>query len=251
MLEYIYIPICLLAFLLGIIFIVIFQQLTTIKANTLNILSTASGIFLSVVTATLAGATIILAMSSKAQIEEARLEFETNQRPWVYADVGPPAGPLSFDQNGPQLKLKVEFYNSGNTPAISVFPNSILIFDEPEESFLPSARADTQRRRCTAIRGTSQGTEFTLFPKVHLFGDTFGAYAKRDEIEKKQGKQAAFTKLPHLIFCMDYQFTYTEGHHLTAQLFSLTSETPITAFSINAGDQPIPVKATLEGTYAN
>src|SRR5690348_11949918 len=121
---------------------------------------------------------------SKCNLDETRSEFETNQRPWVYAEVGPPAGPLSFDQNGPNLNLNVEFYNSGNTPAVSVFPNGILIFDEPDESFLPSARAKTQRRRCTAIRGTSKGTELALFPREHLFQGTWGPYAKREEIER-------------------------------------------------------------------
>jgi hypothetical protein len=174
MLEDMYVPLCLLVFLSGIIFIVIVQQLATNKEHTLTILGVSSGILLSVATAELAGATVILAISSKTQIEEARSEFETNQRPWVYAGVGPPAGPLSFDQNGPNLNLNVEFYNSGNTPAVSVFPNGILIFDEPEESFLPSARANTQRRRCNAIRGTSKGTELALFPKEHLFQGTWG-----------------------------------------------------------------------------
>jgi hypothetical protein len=101
MLEDMYVPICLLAFLSAIIFIVIIRQLTTSKSHTLNILSMASGI------TALAGAPIILALNSKTQIEEARSEFETNRRPWVYADVGPPAGPLSFDQNGPLLQLHI------------------------------------------------------------------------------------------------------------------------------------------------
>jgi hypothetical protein len=64
-------------------------------------------------------------------------------------------------------------------------------------------------------------------------------------------QQAVFENLPHLIFCMDYQSTFFKTHHLTAQLFSTTSEMPITYFSVNAGDPPIPVMLTLEGTYAD
>jgi hypothetical protein len=253
MFQDIYVTICFLVFLSALVFILIFQQVSTFKEPVLNLLGTASGIFLSIATAALAVATIILAMNSKAQIEESRLEFETNQRPWVYADVGPPAGPLSFDQNGATLTLNVGLHNSGNTPAISVFPQGALIFDEPENSFLPSARANTQRRRCTALIGTSSGTEIALFPKENWSQGKWGAYAKREEIERMKGRQqATFEKnLPHLLFCIDYQFTYTKDHHITATLFELTSETPITSYSTNPGDPPIPVKATLIGTYAN
>jgi hypothetical protein len=96
----------------------------------------------------------ILLWMSRCSLDETRTEFETNQRPWVYADVGAvPAGPLSFDKNGAQLQLKVQFHNSGNTPAVSVFPSGILIFDESEESFLPSAWANTQRRRLHCHQG--------------------------------------------------------------------------------------------------
>jgi len=91
----------------------------------------------------------------------------------------------------------------------------------------------------------------TLFPKTHWEG-TWGAYVKREVIEKTRNlQQGAFQILPYLIFCMDYRFTYTASNHLTAELFSLTIDTPITPFSMNAGDPPIPVKLLLEGTYAD
>ena len=225
MLEDIYVPIFLFAFLAGILFIVIVQLLATSRAKILDmkildILSTSSGILLTLATFGLAGATIILAINSKAQIDEARAEFETNQRPWVYADVGPPSGPLSFDQNGPTLELNVGFHNSGNMPAISIFPIGILIFDEPEDSFSPSALANTQRRRCTAIIGTSKGTGLALFPREHLSNGTWGFSAKRGEIERTKGEQkSTFEKLPYAMLCIDYQLTYTKVHHLTANVF--------------------------------
>jgi hypothetical protein len=252
MLEDIYVPLCLLAFLSGIIVILIIQQLARGKSRLLNILGVLSGIVLASATFVLAIATIILAANSKAQIGEARAEFETNQRPWVYPDLGPPAGPLSFDQNGAKLTLNnVGFHNTGQTPATSVFPIGILVFDEPEASFLPPARANTQRRRCTAISGTSQGTELAIFPRENLTDATWGFNAKREEIERvKANQQAALEKLPYGILCVDYQFTYTKGHHLTAKLFSLTSDAS-RPYSMNAGDPPIPVKWTLEGTYAD
>ena len=107
MLEDIYVPLCLLAFVCALIFIGIVQQLTVNSAHTLNIISAVSTAFLSVVTAALAGATIILAINSKAQIEELRAEFETNQRPWLNANNTTADRPLSFNKRGAELQLKV------------------------------------------------------------------------------------------------------------------------------------------------
>jgi hypothetical protein len=252
MLESLHVPICLVAFLSGILLIVIVQQLATNRGRILETLGTASSILLSLGTIVLAGATIILAVSSRAQIDEARLEFETNQRPWVFPElIRATSGLLSFDQNGAKLSLNVRFSNTGNTPAVSVFPNGILIFDEPEGAFSASARANTQKRRCTAIKGTSQGTELALFPREEPPTGSFGFYAKRAEIEKaKEKQQGKLEKLPHGIICVEYQFTYTKGHHLTANLFSLTSDA-LAPYSANDGDPPIPVTIILEGTYAD
>jgi hypothetical protein len=253
MLEDIYVPICLLAFRSGIIFIVIVQQLTTNMAHTLNVISAVSTVFLSVSTMILAVATIILAINSKAQIEESHAEFETNQRPWLNSNETVADGPLSFNRNGATLQLKVQITNSGNTPATNLFLNGIIIVDEPEQSFLPANRFNTLRRRCTVLRAsreTNPQTQLSIFPKSHIEGG-WGAYAQREDIEKaKNSLQGAIQMMPHVMFCIDYQFTYIQDRHLTAQLFSLTSDTS-PPFSMNEGDPPITVKLTLEGTYAD
>ena len=180
-------------------------------------------------------------------------DFALAQRPWLNANETVADGPLSFDQEGAKLPLKVQIPNSGNTPAIYLFLNGIIIVDEPEQSFIPAARANTLRRRCTALRAsreTNPQTQLAIFPKSHIEGG-WGAYVRRDEIEKTKGLQhGAIQTMPHLIFCIDYQFTYTQERHLTAQLFSMTSDAS-PPFSMNEGDPPITVKLMLEGTYAD
>lgn len=86
-------------------------------------------------------------------------------------------------QNFP-LKFKYQI------PAIHLqyilFLNGIIIVDEPEQSFIPAARANTLRRRCTALRAsreTNPQTQLAIFPKSHIEGG-WGAYVRRDEIEK-------------------------------------------------------------------
>jgi hypothetical protein len=147
----------------------------------------------------------------------------------------------------------VQIPNSGNTPATNLSLNGIIIVDEPEQSFLPATRSDTFRRRCTALRAsreTNPQTQLSIFPKSHIEGG-WGAYAKREEIENAKNLQrGTIQTMLHVMFCVDYQFTYTKDRHLTAQLFSLTSDTS-PPFSMNEGDPPIMVKLTLEGTYAD
>ncbi len=200
------------------------------------------------------GFTGILLLMNKCSLDETRTEFEINQRPWVYADETAAAGPLTFDANGRIFRLKVQFHNSGNTPATFVYINGLLIIDEPSESFSPFARRKTQQRRCAAVRdsqSTNPQTQLTLFPKTHWDVSSWGAYVKREDIEKARRQQGMLRTLPYLIFCMDYRFTYTNDPHLTTELFSLTSDTPVSLFSMNAGDPSIPVKLLLEGTYAD
>ncbi len=196
----------------------------------------------------------ILLWMNKCSLDETRTEFEINQRPWVASNSTSAAGPILFDTNGAHLQLKYFIPNSGNTPATNVFLSAIFVIDEPDQSFVTAARTNTLRRGCTAaraLRETSPQTIVSIFPKSHIEGD-WGAYIKRDEIEKMKNLQHGMIKtLPHLIFCIDYEFTFTKkGPHLTAQLFSTTSDTP-PPFSMNEADPPITVKLTLETTYAD
>jgi hypothetical protein len=137
-------------------------------------------------TVVLAVATIILAIMTKCSIEEARSEFETTQRPWLNSNETFADSPLSFNKQGANVQLKVQIPNSGNTPAVSLFINGVIIVDEPEQSFAPATRADTLRRRCTALRPsrkTNPQTQMSIFPKSHIEGH-WGAYESRQEIEK-------------------------------------------------------------------
>jgi hypothetical protein len=128
-----------------------------------------------------------------------------------------------------------------------------MIMDEPDQSFERAARTNTLRRRCIAARAfrdTSPQTIVAVFPKSHIEGD-WAAHTKREEIEKTKSLQhGAIRNMPHLIFCIDYQLTFSKGPHLTAQLFSMTTDKPA-PFSMYEDDPPITVKLTLEAIYAD
>jgi hypothetical protein len=214
--------------------------------------SLGATVVLSAATFGLALATTILAINSNRQIEEARMEFETNERPWLYSHITVD-GPLSFNKDGGKLPITIEVHNAGKTPGTDVFLDGLIIVDEPEQSFVPSAAANTALRHCVASRGsqgTSPQTRLSFFPKEYAKGP-FSGYIKRDEIDKTKRLQQGMIRNPlGLVFCVDYKFTYTKDRHLTAELATLESDAP-PPFAMNENDPAIVVKATFVGTYAD
>jgi hypothetical protein len=99
------------------------------------------------------------ANAAAEQSKLSRAQLELSERPWIsyQADVD---GPLTFDENGANIKLKFKISNSGLTAATNVFT---------WVEFVPFGIRDKDSLRkslCEEMRSRAQFSEHTVYPST-------------------------------------------------------------------------------------
>ena len=192
-------------------------------------------------TVVLAIATIISSYFLWVTDETLRHTLEVNQRPWVHADVVI-AGPLTFDETGSYLPLKITLKNSGLALAhdVRVFPVMYA------EKIAPITNEEIRETRCRKPRNdSSHGTiGFTLFPSQTSTEILAPGLSKQDVASIKEkiiNKTRIF--LPTIVVCVSYISTVGKGFHFSTSLFALGGHDPSRPNAIGVIDlsaAPVP-----------
>jgi hypothetical protein len=146
-------------------------------------------------------------------------------RPWVAIDVAI-AGPLKYDQNrSARVALRFNVRNIGHSPAANVWIEAKTCLDGEND---PTAE---QKVVCEGFRNRGRGAHalgYMVFPGENLTYDV-EIGVEREQIKKTLEKFGATGRewfLPYVVGCVDYQFTFEEGHHQTGFIASLYRTTP-------------------------
>lgn len=150
-----------------------------------------------------------------AQLERATAEFAIAERPWVSPRDAGLETAISIDDVGVHGVFDMTVENSGRSPAVHIWiDHETLIADGATN---PAAE---QRRLCDARRKKpigADGSGAILFPGARYDQSIPLNVAKADldkAVARLQKREAADFSI-HLVGCIDYAFSFAEGHHQT------------------------------------
>lgn len=182
----------------------------------------------------LISADLIAGRSANAAKESADVARDTliaTNRPWVSVDIGI-GSDLVYDTEG-NARITINFLlkNVGKSPAanVQIIPKIAVIFGDSKS---------IQKEIAAAVRMKPPGLGnlgVTLFPgDTQLHAQSLPiSRADIDAFNKKMaadyGEMSIGTAfLPTLVGCVDYKFTFTEGHHQTGFILDLRRRDPAT-----------------------
>jgi hypothetical protein len=166
--------------------------------------------------------TYIAAVAAKRSADVARDTLIAAQRPWVSVQGIEIRGPLTFEDGEARIDLRFNLKNVGNSPARRVSINAKLIISNNVSVLAEQRRFADHFRRNPAHNEIRP--EVTLWP-----GETLDfprlVFMQGDDMPRiKEWADRASPHpiaLPLLIGCVDYEFTFAEGHHQTALIYDL------------------------------
>lgn len=154
------------------------------------------------------------------------------ERPWMSANVTV-ASPLTIDDNGVHITIRIELMNFGNSPAIGIWIHPLLYLSGIGK---PSA-VEERARICEEASGHPTGATFLgqmLFPRTippHVQNFIINATAedlKRSRIGGTDdvtgdGPYAKGMYSANIILCVSYRSTIDEvARHYTASIYDLS-----------------------------
>lgn len=176
---------------------------------------------------------------SEEALKNSRQTLISAQRPWISIDMTL-SGPLTFDQNGAEIKIGLQLKNHGHSPALNV--RHFVIFD-PTPGGRKGPDFCEQRR---ARRATFQADNMTdVEPAEIIFPyDTVShSYtAGADATEIKIATQRRDTISPIITVCVNYASKFDDVQHQT-QLNGWLLKVPTVedqSFAIKLGEGTIP-----------
>jgi hypothetical protein len=219
----------------------------SILADTLRFIEEHDGAIVAIFTVVLAISTILLwnatrnlGKDTRDSIKVAQKDFTATHRPWVSVDLAV-ASDLTYDTQGDaHIAINFTLKNTGHSPAANVSVEAAM--------FTPSqTRHDAiaaQNEMCGNVRKqapTRGRLGHTIFP-----GDVFAVQLilpiPRKDIEAAIGhSEESKWFAPTLIGCVDYKFTFEDGHHQTgfyADLHKHAPNNPANMFNADEGSVP-------------
>jgi hypothetical protein len=177
------------------------------------------------------------------QAETAKSVYITDERPWVAVEPHV-ISDLTWDSNG-DARVAVDFLseNTGKTPAINVEIHAefiILKLDDPRP--YQKLLCDPIRSRSSQMPGNFGDILFPAHPEHYPWNLPI-SHASAEEFNKWMSetfKTRTPDKLyfnPTLIGCVDYRFTFAEGHHQTGFIRNLLKDG---RFGFYIGEGPVP-----------
>ena len=162
--------------------------------------------------------------AAKISADVAKDTLIATNRPWVSVDISV-ASDLAYDEQGDaRVVIKFILKNVGKSPAtnVQILAEIPVVFGDARA--LQKAISDREKLRPAGLGNLG----VTLFPgetQIH----TYNLPISRASIDAFNQKQAAdhglpagsTTFLPTLVGCVDYKFTFAEGHHQTGFILDL------------------------------
>jgi len=193
---------------------------------------------------TLAGVIVVIAYTSVAAYQAylSRLqlrEMEGGRRPWISVKVDI-SGPLTFNSEGAHLPMKFTFLNSGQTPALFVFPRIAHKFDQYNikallERQMYECQIDKERFNNSLISG------FTINPNKEQSWELLFNVERKEVVSRIFSPGTPIFDIA-ILGCVSYKFAYAEVIGQTGFIYSLrrtdaNGETRSAIFP-NQGDIP-------------
>lgn len=157
--------------------------------------------------------------ATRAAIQQARIaqqQLTLSERPWISVDVRA-VKPLVFSTSGAETDIQFMLRNLGHSPAkyVDFHFAALSIFGNIEE-----ARSE-QQRICDHMRELSNSADIrdTILPGEKLMQGRAFRITKSEVDEKTYRFPMRSTILLAVVGCVDYQFTFAEGHHQTGFVF--------------------------------
>jgi hypothetical protein len=199
--------------------------------------------------------------AAKRAAQAAEKQLDLSERPWLSVDVTK-RGPFANSATGAVLSGSIEVKNIGHTVAKEVNSNVELIVVHGDQIFTKPLQE--QKRLCDLARNRKVRPEFTLGPV--MFPDAGDRFDFSTQISRKDIDAESFT-VPKvttkfitsvLVGCIDYQTTFSKGHHQTGFIYMITRfdpAKPAVPFLIRADqslmESQIRFDKWLDGFYAD
>jgi hypothetical protein len=192
--------------------------------------------------------TLTLWLSTNKLWKAGEKQLIATQRPWVYVERIEIAGDLTFSDGEGSIPLRVTLKNMGNSPGIRVSVNVKLVASNQIDLLAEQGQFAFQFRR-TPDRSEVR-PELTSWPGDRL---VFPIVAWMNSVEMPRFKPFADASpfpisLLAIVGCVDYEFSFVEGHHQTALIYDLFKLTLYPAAQFGKDYVPRPGAVLLSGT---
>jgi hypothetical protein len=158
---------------------------------------------------------------TERQLNMMERQIDAAERPWIAVSFVP-IGPLSFDKDGGELRLKVTLKNTGHTPAVGVATNAEGNFPNTPEEILAK-----QKEICQAFSFGSANFGDTIFPNETATFEINASFSDEDMAKGKAPiKDMGLFRHATVGVCVGYKFAFdhdlaSDNHHsgFATQLF--------------------------------
>jgi len=185
------------------------------------------------------------AQAAKQSADVARDTLIATNRPWVFVDISINSD-LTYDNNGDARVLVLfKLKNVGKSPAanVQILPEFAVVFGDarPFQKLI----SDRERARPAGLGSLGitlfPGEEATLQHSLPISRGTIEAFNKKQAADFKLDKVGT-SFLPTLVGCVDYKFTFAEGHHQTGFILDLRkrdAQNPNIALHFDTTEGPV------------
>ncbi|HEV7673268.1 MAG TPA: hypothetical protein VGQ12_01930 [Candidatus Angelobacter sp.] len=151
--------------------------------------------------------------------KQAGQQLELTHRPWV--TITPViVTPLTFDSDGLNITVRFLLKNVGNSPAMKVVVHPTLDYHWDKSAILARLKALCWSLMDGSAPSLQSLVGFTLFPGDST-PDDFTFRMTHNEIAASVDTSAKkFIQLT-IMGCVDYQFSFAEGHHQTPFIYDI------------------------------
>jgi hypothetical protein len=157
--------------------------------------------------------------------KQAAKQLSLTERPWISPSVYI-ISPLTADENGIHITLRIELNNVGNSPAVGIWIEPSLYLQHISK---PSI-VDERKRICEQAVARSPKWGQIVFPKASPpYMQDFTISATAEDVQKSRvGSGDVVTDMiaPEIILCVTYRSTIDEKAHYTAIIYSLSKLAP-------------------------
>lgn len=171
---------------------------------------------------------------------QAAQHLSLTERPWVSPNVRI-ASPLTVDEDGVHITLRIEFNNVGKSPAVGVWATPVLYFGH---DFI-----EERKRRCNdAVAHPINEFGEILFPNAvppHVMNATL--HAGPEDVRNASTLAGSYigSYTAYIILCVAYRSTLDEtARHCTGVIYHLSRiepKTPDSIFTIPVGES-VPIE---------
>jgi hypothetical protein len=168
-------------------------------------------------------ATETAAQAAAIAAQTAAKQLELAHRPWVAGEIQA-VTPLVFDADGMHLTLRLMLRNVGNSPAIKTVVTSNIASGWDESEIMPYMQSVSDKLKDGFLVETMG---FTVFPGDKEIWSEMKIELTPEAVANSLDPQSHEFIMAAVLVVVDYQFSFTSGHHQTRYIFDLKRNNPV------------------------